>query len=46
MEAIMPTGMGLTSYLAQGVAQLIDACLAALHLDLGIPRSNDDFVWH
>jgi hypothetical protein len=46
MEAIMATEMGRTSYLAQGFAQLIDVCLAALHLDLGMPRSNDDFVWH
>jgi hypothetical protein len=42
----MATGMGLTSYFAEGFGQLIAACLAALHLDLGIPRSNDDFIWH
>ena len=42
----MGTALGLTNYLAQGIAQLFDVCLAALHLDLGIPRSNEDFVWH
>ena len=42
----MPTGIGLTSYVIAGVALLITASLAALGWDLGIPRNNEDFVWH
>ena len=42
----MATGIGLTSYVIEGVALLINAGLAAFGWDLGIPRCNEDFVWH
>lgn len=37
---------GLTSYVLAAIALLIGAALAAAGWDLGIPRNNDDFVWH
>ena len=40
------TGLGLTAYVVDIVALAINAGVAALGWDLGIPRNNDDFVWH
>jgi hypothetical protein len=40
------TGLGLTAYLVDAVALAVNAVVEALGWDLGIPRSNDDFVWH
>ena len=42
----MAIGMGPTGYVVEGLASLIDAALAAAGWDLGIPRCNEDFVWH
>ena len=42
----MPTGIGLTAYVVEALASVIDAALAATGWDLGIPRCNEDFVWH
>jgi hypothetical protein len=46
LEEIMETSMGLTAYVIEGVAAFVNASLAALGWDLGIPRCNEDFVWH
>ena len=42
----MATGMGSTGYVVEALGSLIDAALAVAGWDLGIPRCNEDFVWH